>query len=103
MNKTFHFQAQITLLADVAHPKIHGIRSGYQPHHQFPGLDFLVSRIHHYQDNVRHYPGEILIAQIKILHWPGVQDAVQIGTDFEMYEVSRLIAKGSVTALRSNT
>jgi len=102
MNVPYDFLAQITLLTDIPYPKINGVRSGYRPHHQFPGLDFLVSGQHHYQDNVLHYPGETLVAQIKIVHWPYVQDVVQIGTDFEIYEGSRLIAKGSVMALRTS-
>jgi len=99
MPKPYDFLAQITLLTDVPYPKLKGVCSGYQPHHLFCGLDFLVSGIHYYADQILHYPGENLAARIKILHWPCVQNFVQIGTGFWISEASRKVGAGVVIAL----
>jgi len=95
----YDFIAQITLLTDVSCPKIHGVRNGYQPHHHFDGLDFLVSGKHYYEDEAWHYPGECLNTRIKILNWPAIQAFVRIGTQFQVSEASRRVASGVIMAL----
>jgi len=102
MNSTYDFLARISLLSDVPDPKIHGISSRYQPHHQFFGLDCLLSGIHYYDDEAWHYPGENINARIKILDWCSVKYFVQKGTGFWINEGSRRVGVGVVTALADN-
>lgn len=45
---------------DVPEPKMHGVRSGYAPHHKFPFADNLFSEFHSYGDSEIHYPSESL-------------------------------------------
>ncbi|AOJ89912.1 hypothetical protein WS87_25070 [Burkholderia sp. MSMB0856] len=85
ISATFHISA------DVAEPKVRGVRSGYAPHHRLPFIDHLFSGHHSYVDNDLHYPGEALKADIAFASWAQFSEHVKVGERIEVLELERAV------------
>ena len=86
---------------DVEWPKEKGVRSGYSPHHKFEAVEYLVSGSHVYGDNDLHYPGEMLTACITFPSWEYIHGCINVGDDFEVFELNRLVGYGQVQVISS--
>ena len=95
----YHVIAQITLLENVAEPKVNGVRSGYSPHHKFDYWDFLLSGKHLYADDELHYAGESLKTQVSFLCWEDIQQQLKVGDKFEVYELYRQVGVGVIESI----
>ena len=91
--------ADITFLRDVPEPKTKGVKSGYAPHHKFPGIDWLASGFHRYPDDAVHFPGETVEATIRFVSWEQLRDVVTSGVRFEVRELDRIIGLGVVKSV----
>ena len=94
-----HMIAEIRICEEVPEMKENGISSGYMPHHKFAHCDYLVSGAHIYEDDEIHYPGETLIAKISFLSWEHFGGSVNVGDEFTVMELNRIVAKGKVIEL----
>ncbi len=91
-----HVLAEICLASDVPDPKVDGVRDGYAPHHRFPGVDYLVSGFHRYEDTQLRHPGDTWPARIAFPSWAFFGAGVKVGDRFEILEMSRLVGHGVV-------
>ncbi|WP_444941306.1 hypothetical protein ACJJI3_01870 [Microbulbifer sp. ZKSA004] len=91
-----HVLARIELCNDVDSPKTNGVRSGYNPHHKFDGISFLVSGMHSYGDDEKHFPGEVINANINFASWEHIKEDVKVGDVFLIQELDRVVGKGVI-------
>jgi hypothetical protein len=94
--------ASIKIEEKVENPKAGGIKSGYAPHHKFKSVDYLVSGFHEYSDDAIHYPGEVISAKIIFPSWEYFKKSVNVGDDFEILEMNRLIGYGLIEAIEED-
>lgn len=95
-----HLTAIFQLLADAPSPKARGVCSrNYVPLHKFRNVEWLASGIHTYEDDAMHYPGETIVARIAFASWEHLQGKVNVGDEFDVLEVGRLIGRGVVTSI----
>lgn len=92
----YNIIASFRIADDVENPKSMGIRSGYAPHHKFAALDYLVSGVHLYDDDVLHYPGEMLLVKISFPSWCYFFERINVGDLFEVLELDRIVGYGTV-------
>ncbi|WP_312796671.1 hypothetical protein [Tianweitania sp.] len=95
----FHVKALLTLSKDVPYPKSDGVRTGYDPYHKFPGVDYLATGFHTYTDDQIHYPGESLIASIVFPSWEFFGPSIHVGDVFEIRELDKVVGRGVVQAI----
>jgi hypothetical protein len=94
-----HVLAEIRLATDVPDPKSDGVKSGYAPHHKFPQVEYLASGFHNYGNELVHYPGEVLTAEIVFPSWEFFGEGVKVGDLFEVCEMKRIVGYGKVLAV----
>lgn len=84
---------------DVPFPKEMGIKSSYSPHHKFKNVEYLVSGRHQYGDDEVHYPGEDLFVTITFASWEYIKMSLNVGDEFEVREMDRIIGHGKVVTI----
>ncbi len=94
-----HIVATLRIADDVKDPKVKGVRSGYAPHHRFATVDYLASGFHSYGDESLHYPGESLKTWISFPSWEDLQNKIKVGDAFEVLELDRVVAYGTVNEI----
>ena len=70
--------------------------SGYRPHVKFDGRKELTSGEQLFVEKEKVFPGEIAIAEMRILWKEAFKNSLHVGHKFEFSEGSRLIGRGEI-------
>lgn len=96
----YNIVAKIKLSENITRPQTQGgVKSGYMPHHKFPGVAGLFSGRHKYPEERYYFFGDEAVVEIGFPDWEGLRERVHVGDIFEIRELSALVGFGEVVSI----
>ncbi len=99
----YHITGEFKLLDNVPAAKVNGVKSNiYSPHHRIEGIDYLCSGRHIYDDDILHYPPEILKTKVFFPSWSYIKDKISVGQKIQVSELDRIIGELTIISINSD-
>jgi translation elongation factor EF-Tu-like GTPase len=92
-----NLQAVIRFLSPEEGGKQIAAKTGFRPLFSLDGENWI--SVHEYVDPPEALPGQDVLTNVYLLSPERIMDRVQVGTEFDVFEGSRLVARGRVTEL----